>query len=108
MRCGLLGEKLGHSFSKPIHEKIGGYEYELKEIENTIQTQTEHSINLEEAKEAIKECHDRDIKVMLDLPSCISVDLYEGLHTILSEHNGITDDDKMVNLNVELEIKDNE
>lgn len=32
----------------------------------------------EEAKEAIKECHDRDIKVMLDLPSCISVDLYES------------------------------
>lgn len=33
---------------------------------------------IEEAKEAIKECHDRDIKVMLDLPSCISVDLYEA------------------------------
>lgn len=35
----------------------------------------------------------------------IAVDLYEGLNKILSEHNGITDDDKMVNLNVELEIK---
>lgn len=35
----------------------------------------------------------------------ISSDLYEGLNKILSEHNGITDDDKMVNLNVELEIK---
>ena len=32
MKYGLIGEKLGHSFSKPIHEKIGGYEYELKEI----------------------------------------------------------------------------
>ena len=32
----------------------------------------------EEAKEAIKECHDRDIKVMIDLPSCMSVDLYEA------------------------------
>ncbi len=29
---GLIGEKLGHSFSKPIHEKIGGYTYEIKEI----------------------------------------------------------------------------
>ena len=32
----------------------------------------------EEAKDAIKECHKRDIKVMLDLPSCMSVDLYES------------------------------
>ena len=32
MKYGLIGEKLGHSFSKPIHEKTGGYEYELKEI----------------------------------------------------------------------------
>lgn len=33
MIYGLIGERLGHSFSKPIHEKIGGYEYELKEVE---------------------------------------------------------------------------
>ena len=26
MKYGLIGEKLGHSFSKPIHEKIGGYD----------------------------------------------------------------------------------
>lgn len=32
----------------------------------------------EEAKEAINECHKRDIKVMLDLPSCMSVDLYDA------------------------------
>ena len=31
----------------------------------------------EEAKDAIKECHKRDIKVMVDLPSCMSVDLYD-------------------------------
>ena len=31
-KCGLLGEKLGHSFSKEIHEKLGRYEYELKEL----------------------------------------------------------------------------
>ena len=35
----------------------------------------------------------------------ITIDLYEGLNRLLSEHNGITDDNKMVNLNVELEIK---
>ena len=32
MRYGLIGEKLGHSFSKEIHEKLGRYEYELIEI----------------------------------------------------------------------------
>lgn len=32
MKYGLIGEKLGHSFSKPIHEKIAGYCYEIKEI----------------------------------------------------------------------------
>lgn len=32
MKYGLIGERLGHSFSKPIHEKIGGYEYELKQL----------------------------------------------------------------------------
>ncbi len=32
MKYGLIGEKLGHSFSKVIHEKIGDYTYELKEI----------------------------------------------------------------------------
>ncbi len=32
MKYGLIGEKLGHSFSKPIHEKIADYTYETKEI----------------------------------------------------------------------------
>lgn len=32
MQYGLIGEKLGHSYSKEIHEKIGRYGYELKEI----------------------------------------------------------------------------
>ncbi len=32
MRCGLLGEKLGHSFSKEIHESLGRYSYELIEL----------------------------------------------------------------------------
>lgn len=32
MKYGLIGEKLGHSFSKPIHEKIADYSYEIKEI----------------------------------------------------------------------------
>ncbi len=31
MKYGLIGEKLGHSFSKEIHERLG-YKYELKEI----------------------------------------------------------------------------
>lgn len=32
MEFGLIGEHLSHSFSKQIHEKIGGYNYELKEL----------------------------------------------------------------------------
>ncbi len=32
MKYGLIGKKLGHSFSKPIHEKLAGYTYEIKEI----------------------------------------------------------------------------
>ena len=29
MEYGLIGEKLGHSFSQPIHEQLGGYAYQL-------------------------------------------------------------------------------
>jgi shikimate dehydrogenase len=32
LKYGLIGEKLGHSYSKLIHEKLGGYAYELREI----------------------------------------------------------------------------
>ena len=31
LRCGLLGEKLGHSYSPEIHALLGDYEYELYE-----------------------------------------------------------------------------
>ena len=34
MTYGLIGEKLEHSFSKEIHNKLFGYQYELKEIEH--------------------------------------------------------------------------
>lgn len=33
MKYGLIGQRLGHSFSKEIHEQIGKYEYELKELD---------------------------------------------------------------------------
>ena len=32
MEYGLIGEKLGHSYSKEIHNQIGNYNYILKEI----------------------------------------------------------------------------
>ena len=32
MEYGLIGARLGHSFSKEIHEAIAGYNYELKEV----------------------------------------------------------------------------
>ena len=35
MEYGLIGAKLGHSFSKEIHAQIGKYDYELKEIVST-------------------------------------------------------------------------
>jgi shikimate dehydrogenase len=33
LRCGLLGQKLGHSYSPEIHKVLGGYDYELFEVE---------------------------------------------------------------------------
>lgn len=35
MEYGLIGEKLGHSFSKEIHERIGKYQYDLIELSKT-------------------------------------------------------------------------
>ncbi len=32
MKYGLIGEKLGHSFSAEIHPKIAGYQYELQQL----------------------------------------------------------------------------
>jgi shikimate dehydrogenase len=32
MKYGLIGEKLGHSFSKEIHEMLGYYKYEIHEV----------------------------------------------------------------------------
>ena len=32
MEYGLLGKKLGHSYSKEIHESIADYKYELREL----------------------------------------------------------------------------
>lgn len=32
MRCGLLGEKLGHSYSPELHALFGNYDYELFEV----------------------------------------------------------------------------
>ena len=34
MKYGLIGEKLGHSFSKIIHEKLVNEPYDLIELEN--------------------------------------------------------------------------
>ena len=31
MQYGLIGEKLGHSYSERIHNMIGGYEYWVRE-----------------------------------------------------------------------------
>ena len=33
MKCGLLGRKLGHSYSPQIHSKLGNYSYSLFEKE---------------------------------------------------------------------------
>ena len=31
-RCGLLGEKLGHSYSPAIHAELADYDYRLYEV----------------------------------------------------------------------------
>lgn len=33
LRCGLLGRKLGHSYSPAIHERLADYSYRLFEVE---------------------------------------------------------------------------
>ena len=33
LRCGLLGRKLGHSYSPQIHHELASYEYKLYEKE---------------------------------------------------------------------------
>ena len=33
LRCGLIGKKLGHSFSRPIHNAMADYPFELYELE---------------------------------------------------------------------------
>ena len=33
MECGLLGRKLGHSYSPQIHAMLGDYSYRLFEVE---------------------------------------------------------------------------
>ncbi len=35
MEYGLIGEKLGHSFSREVHNSLAGYNYELKELAPT-------------------------------------------------------------------------
>lgn len=32
MKCALIGEKLGHSYSKIVHKKLGSYDYDLVEL----------------------------------------------------------------------------
>ena len=33
MKCGLLGRKLGHSYSPQIHSHLGAYDYQLFEVD---------------------------------------------------------------------------
>ncbi len=33
MQCGLLGRKLGHSYSPQIHKRLANYQYDLFEVE---------------------------------------------------------------------------
>ena len=51
MRCGLLGEKLGHSYSPQIHAELGDYEYLLyekapDEVENFVRRGDWHGLNV--------------------------------------------------------------
>ena len=51
MKCGLLGRKLGHSYSPQIHAMLGDYSYELferepEELENFLKNGDFHGINV--------------------------------------------------------------
>ncbi len=51
MNYGLIGEKLGHSFSKPIHEQLASYTYELQPLSKEqfpafMQKKAFHAINV--------------------------------------------------------------
>ena len=51
MRCGLLGEKLGHSYSPQIHAELGDYEYLLyekapDEVEDFVRRGEWHGLNV--------------------------------------------------------------
>ena len=51
MKCGLLGRKLGHSYSPQIHAMLGDYSYELfekepEELENFLRNGDFHGINV--------------------------------------------------------------
>lgn len=51
MQCGLLGRKLGHSYSPQIHGMLGEYDYDLfekepEELENFLKTGFFHALNV--------------------------------------------------------------
>ena len=51
MRCGLLGEKLGHSYSPQIHAELADYEYLLyekapEEVEDFVLRGDWHGLNV--------------------------------------------------------------
>ncbi|MBR6739062.1 MAG: shikimate kinase [Oscillospiraceae bacterium] len=51
MRCGLLGEKLAHSYSPAIHRRLGNYEYRLiekapSELETFLNSDTFDALNV--------------------------------------------------------------
>ena len=50
MEYGLIGEKLGHSFSERIHSEIGLYDYEQKEIDNIILNARQRAVGSEEVE----------------------------------------------------------
>ena len=53
MRYGLIGEKLGHSFSKEIHEKIADYTYDLIPL-----TKHEFHTFMKQKRFCGHQCHD--------------------------------------------------
>lgn len=64
MRCGLLGQKLGHSYSPQIHGYLAGYSYALfekepNEIENFLKSDTFDGINvtIPYKKSVLPYCH---------------------------------------------------
>lgn len=67
------GKKMAHGTAGSVYAPAS-----LLELDPVLRDKHDNRDVKEQAKEFIRQCHKRGIRVMIDLPSCISVDMYEN------------------------------